>query len=147
MRIAISGIDGSGKTTLCSGLIEWLNDLGHPTYFCRTTPTAYLQEVVAPVNPGDYRLSSLFFNLAKIHHGDPGFARVRFTCQYVEYVMAMEEVFFFEHEYKLHDNSETFVIHDRHIHDRAANACVADCPMLEINEILSLTHLTHQRIA
>jgi thymidylate kinase len=138
MRIVISGIDGSGKTTLCESLILWLNNLGHKTYFCKTTPSAYMQKVTTPIDANDSRISSLFFNLAQLHHNDPGFARVRFTCHYVEYIMAMEEVVMFEQNYKIHDTPDTFVIHDRHLLDRAVNAYIAKCPMSEINEFLSL---------
>ncbi|HEV2579464.1 MAG TPA: hypothetical protein VGT44_01320, partial [Ktedonobacteraceae bacterium] len=139
VRIAISGIDGSGKTTLCGVLTKWLRNLNFPVYLQNLEPRAYqARELTQIIDSDDDRLSSIFFNSAKKLDGDPGFARTRFSKAYVEYIMALEEVKLFERFAVAFDTDSSFVIHDRHVIDRKINALLAGCPADDIKFILGL---------
>lgn len=139
MRIAISGIDGSGKTTLCQAIVQWLRERGFPVYFQKLQPKAYQKPPDDQIiDIYDDRLSSIFFNSARILDGDPGYAYKRFSPAYIEYVMTLEEVLLFRREAEKFDQSDSFVIHDRHLLDRRVNARVAGCPMPELEAIMAL---------
>jgi len=137
MRISVSGIDASGKTTLSRKLNDWLQNKNFKTKLFNIEPKAYKKEIVSPVDIDDWRLSSFFFNSCKLLDGNPGFARDRFSPRYVDYIMILEEVFAYKRLVIEKEKKGVLVIHDRHLLDREAAAIAAGCPKKEINQIVA----------
>ncbi|MEU4300104.1 MULTISPECIES: hypothetical protein [Kitasatospora] len=136
VRIAVCGIDGGGKSTLCQALQTELDARGVPTRIVGNLPRAYRQKNNGTVDPGDPFLSSFFFNYAAEHHGDPGSARFAFDARHVDYVMALEEVRLDRAAVEACEPGAV-LIHDRHVLDRRVNAYRAGCPRADIDVILS----------
>jgi len=139
MRLAISGIDGSGKTSLCHSLVQWLGEGGISAYYHKRTIKAY-QRVSGTniIDPDDWPLSSIFFNFASVLDEDPALARARFTPSYLEYIMAMEEALLYHRDIQQLDKPNSIVVHDRHLLDRWVNAMVVGCPMQDIEQVHAL---------
>jgi len=136
VRIAVCGIDGGGKSTLCQALQTELETRGTPTRVVGNLPRAYRQNNTGIIDPSDPFLSSFFFNYAAEHHGDPGSARFAFDARYVDYVMALEEVRL-DRAAARTVGPGTVLLHDRHLLDRRVNAYRAGCPRADIDVILS----------
>ncbi|GIE86816.1 hypothetical protein [Actinoplanes regularis] len=132
IRIAVSGIDGSGKTELCQRIAEYVRVAGRNAHIVGNLPRAYRQPVTAVVDLADPRLSSFFFNYAKLHHDDAGRARSAFTPRFVDYVMALEEVRI-HHEAMAIAAESDVVVHDRHELDRRVHALRAGCNPDDLN--------------
>jgi thymidylate kinase len=139
VRVSVSGIDGSGKTSLCRALCQWLTAAGWPTRFQKLQPRAYQRPAGAEIiDLADARPSGILFNLAEAQNGHPGFAFTRFSQSHLEYLLALEEVLMFRREAEPFDNPDSFVVHDRHLLDRRAGAALAGCPPMDIEAILGL---------
>ncbi len=135
-RVAVSGIDGSGKTTLCDGLRRWLMSEGWAVHIIGNLPRAYRRTNNSVVDPDDPFLSSFFFNYAFECCGDPGSARFLFDPRYIDYVMAVEEVRLYYRTVRDVRRANNIFLHDRHILDRRVNAYQAGCPRSDIDLIL-----------
>ena len=135
MRIALSGIDGSGKTTLSGQLEQWLSKNGRQVRVIGNLPRAYRSRNNGVIDPTDPFLSSFFFNYAAVHTGHPGAARFLFDARYLDYVMVIEEARLYHDMVTVVDATD-IVIHDRHVLDRRVNAYRAGCPRHDIDLIL-----------
>jgi thymidylate kinase len=135
VRIAVSGIDGSGKTTMCSRIAQWVGQ-GWTVRMVGNLPRAYRRTNRGVVDPSDPFVSSFFFNHAADRSGDPGSARFMFDPRFVDYVMAIEEVRLYEATLTAADAPDV-VVHDRHVLDRRVTAYRAGCPQSDIDTILS----------
>jgi thymidylate kinase len=138
VRVSVSGIDGSGKTTLCRELLAWLGLTGWPVHFQKVQPRAYQRPAGDIIELDDARVSGILFNLAQAQNGDPGYAFTRFSQSHLEYVLALEEVALFRREAEAFDRADAFVVHDRHLLDRRVGAALAGAPLVDIEAILTL---------
>src|SRR5262249_4568068 len=118
IRIAVSGIDGSGKTTLCERLHAWATAEPLEAVVVGNLPRAYRRGNLGVIDGEDPFVSSFFFNYAVESCGDPGAARFLFEAQYIDYVMAIEEVRLYHHTVKTIGGRATLLFHDRHVLDR-----------------------------
>jgi thymidylate kinase len=135
VRIAVSGIDGAGKSTLCDRLEQWAITRGRVARIVGNLPRAYRRTHHGVVDASDPYLSSFFFNYAVEHADDPGSARFFFDARYVDYVMALEEARLYRATMTATADVD-LVIHDRHTLDRRVNAYRAGCPRADIDKIL-----------
>jgi thymidylate kinase len=135
VRIAVGGIDGAGKSTLCGRLEQWAIARGCAARVVGNLPRAYRRTHHGVVDPSDPFVSSFFFNHAVEHADDPGSARFMFDARYVDYVMALEEARLYQATMTATADVD-LIIHDRHVLDRRVHAYRAGCPRADIDTIL-----------
>lgn len=121
ITIAISGIDGAGKTTQCHLLKKYFEGIGAKVLI------SHLK----------FWGTRAIFDYSMKIHGSLGYTREEFREEYVEFILACDEYVTYSKLTRTIDNYD-IVIYDRHKFDRLVNGIYANCDMTSLMKILGM---------